>query len=182
MKKLLTLKHWQVFLILTTGFLLNFILVESDFKIGPVSSLLLAVIVGIISLILFFGWVLTIGIFVNGIQDNPYHLRQEILIFAVLSCLIGYSELNLERLAIENLQIPDWVGIILTPLTFFGIIYTFYNVPKSLNSIELDRKVPFRECVVDAFLLFAFPIGVWFIQPRINRLFLANELLENENE
>ncbi len=182
MKKLLTLKHWQVFLILTTGFVLNFILVESEFKIGQISSLKLAVIVGILSLILFFSWVLTIGIFVNGIQDNPYHLRQGILIFAVLSSMIGYSELNIERLAAENLQIPNWFGMILTPLTFFGIIYTFYNVPKSLKSIELDRKVPFRECFVDAFLLFAFPIGVWFIQPRINRLFLANELLENEKE
>ena len=64
MKKLLTLKHWQVFLILTTGFVLNFILVESEFKIGQISSLKLAVIVGILSLILFFSWVLTIGIFV----------------------------------------------------------------------------------------------------------------------
>lgn len=182
MKNILKLKHWQVFLILTTFFALNIILLESEFKIGIVSSLMFAVISAIITLILVFGWVLTIGLFVNRIQDNPYHFRQGILTFAVLSSLIGYSELNSKRLAVENFQTPNWIGFILTPLTFFGIIYTFYNVPKSLKSVELGRKVPFKECFLDAFLLFAFPVGVWFIQPRINRLFLATELLENEKE
>lgn len=67
MKELLKLKHWQVFLILATGFVLNIILLENKFQIGTVSSLMLAVIVGIISLILFFGWILTIGVFVNSI-------------------------------------------------------------------------------------------------------------------
>lgn len=96
--------------------------------------------------------------------------------------MIGYIELNLKRLTIEGIIIPDWFSILMGPLTAFGIIYTFYNVPKSIRSVELGRKVSFKECIIDFLLLFAFPIGVWFIQPRINRLYAVNELIEKENQ
>ena len=158
------------------GFVLNITLIESNFKIGVVSSLELAVAFGILTLIIFFGWVLAIGLFVNSIPENPYRFKNGLLIFAVLSSLVGYSELNFQRLALENNFVPEWISIVLTPLTFFGIVYTFYNVPKSLKSIESGEKASFKEFIVDALLLFAFPIGVWIIQPRVNRIFAVNEL------
>lgn len=182
MKKILTLKHWQVFIVLGLSYTISIALWDSDFLIGNISSLDISVMFGIVSLIFFFLWILTLGLFVNSISENPYRFRKGLLIFSVLCSMTGYVELNLQRLAIEGLNIPIWFSTLMAPLTAFGIIYTFYNVPKSLKSIELDRKVTFKECIVDTILLFAFPIGVWFIQPRINRLFSVNELLENEKE
>jgi hypothetical protein len=182
MKKILTLKHWQVFLVLGLSYIISIALWDSDFYIGSISALDISVIFGIVTLIFFFLWILTLGLFVNSISENPYRFRKGLLIFSVLSSMTGYVGLNLQRLAIEGLDIPIWFSTLMAPLTAFGIIYTFYNVPKSLKSIELDRKVSFKECIVDTILLFVFPIGIWFIQPRINRLFLANELLENEEE
>lgn len=182
MKKLLRLKHWQVFMIFGLSYTTSIAFWNSHFSIGNISSLEISVIFGIVSLIFFFLWILALGLFVNSISENPYRFRKGLLIFSVLCSMTGYVELNLQRLAFEGVDIPVWFSLLMAPLTAFGIIYTFYNVPKSLKSIELDRKVRFKECIVDTILLFAFPIGVWFIQPRINRLISVNELLENEKE
>ncbi|SDD20433.1 hypothetical protein [Williamwhitmania taraxaci] len=95
--------------------------------------------------------------------------------------MIGYAALNLERLTVEGMSFPNWIPMTLTPLVCFGIFYTFYNVPKSLKSLEIGRKAKLSEWIIDAILLFAFPIGIWFIQPRLNRIYLVNEMIESEN-
>jgi hypothetical protein len=41
---------------------------------------------------------MVIGLFLNNIQNNPYHFKKWILTLAVLSTMIGYIKLNLERL------------------------------------------------------------------------------------
>jgi hypothetical protein len=56
------------------------------------------------------------------------------------------------------------------PFTIWGLIYIFSRIPKSLNSIENKRIVKSSEYLKDSLLLFIFPIGVWFIQPRINKI------------
>jgi hypothetical protein len=180
MKIFIKLKHWQIFIILGTGFILNLILSTNKFSIGNITSIGLGTVIGIFTLILFFLWVMTIGIFINRIPANSYHFRTWVLIFATLCNMIGYSELNLERILPISDFIPIWLLTLLTLLTFFGIFYTFYNVPKSLKSIELGRKAHFSEYFISALLLFIFPIGVWFIQPRINRIYNENEIKKIE--
>jgi len=41
---------------------------------------------------------------------------------------------------------------------------------KTLNSAEMQKEAHFSDYIGDFFLLWVFPIGVWFIQPRINSL------------
>lgn len=175
MKNILQLKHWQVFIILMIGYVLNFVLLRFEFSVGSISSLMIAVFFGIMTLILFFSWVLSIGLFFNSLPKNSYRFRKVVLIFAILSCTFGYSELQLSRLAIDNIMVPEWITLSMGPLTIFGVFYTFYKVPKSLRSVELGRKASFKECIVDALLLFAFPIGVWFIQPKVNLYYSLNK-------
>ena len=143
MNKILTLKHWQIFLVPGLSYAISMAIWGNHFSVGNVSSLDISVTFGIIYLISFFLWILTLGLFVNQISENPYRFRKGLLIFSVLCSMTGYIELNLQRLAIEGLIIPYWFSLIIGPLTFWGIIYTFYNVPKSIKSIELGRKVSF---------------------------------------
>ena len=168
MENFLRLKHWQAFSIYASGLLLHILFMIYNFKFGNISSLELSGLFAILTLVFFFLWVLAIGLFANNIKENPYKFRNGLLIFAVLCSTIGYSYLNIERIGLTIEIIPEWVSLILSPFTIFGVIYTFYNVSKSLKSIELNRKATFSEYFLDAILLFAFPIGVWFIQPRIN--------------
>lgn len=171
MNSILKLKHWQMFLILCSTYTISIVFWLNIFSIEKVLALQISVYSAVISLILFFSWVLVIGICLNKIPENPYHFRTPILIFAVLCSMIGYIKLNIERLEQEGLFAQNFFSMLLPLFVFFGIVYTFYNVPKSLKSIELGRKAIFSEWIIDALLLFIFPIGVWFIQPRLNKIF-----------
>jgi hypothetical protein len=175
MKQIVKLKHWQVFGVISFCYLISFFLQEDNFKIGNITSLDLAAIVTIITVILFFSWILTIGIFLNNIPDKPFYFKNYMLFIAVCFCILGYSNLNLQRLVFKNEILPFWMSFITTPLTLWGIYFSFYNVSKLLKSIELNREAKFSECILDAITLFAFPVGVWFIQPRINRILMLTD-------
>jgi hypothetical protein len=65
---------------------------------------------------------------------------------------------------------PGW----LVPLHLACMVclfYLLYFVSKNLVLAETKKPVSFYEYAGPLFLLWFFPVGVWFIQPRINRLF-----------
>jgi hypothetical protein len=41
---------------------------------------------------------------------------------------------------------------------------------KTLKTVELGRAVKIDEYAGEAFLIWMIPLGVWFIQPRLNNL------------
>lgn len=55
-------------------------------------------------------------------------------------------------------------------LTMFAIIYTMYFTAKTITSVEMKKETHFSDYIGDFFLIWFFPVGVWFIQPRINRI------------
>ena len=63
---------------------------------------------------------------------------------------------------------------VIIPLHLFSmacLLYCTYFAAKSLKAVELQRPVTFSDYVGEFFLFVFFPIGVWFIQPKINRIF-----------
>ena len=182
MNGIIRLKHWQVFSIVVIGYIISYVLPTTNFEIGSITSLELAAIATIITLILLFSYILTIGLYLNNIKNNPYHFRNWVLIIAILCCILGYSYISLQKLKLDNELIPFWIGFISTPLTFWGVCYAYYSVAKSLKSIELDREAKISEFIIDAIAIFMLPIGVWFIQPRLNRILKVVELIENEKQ
>ncbi|MBI3240197.1 MAG: hypothetical protein HYZ43_15335 [Flavobacteriia bacterium] len=44
-----------------------------------------------------------------------------------------------------------------------------------LKSVELQREAVYTEYSSDFFLIWFFPVGVWSIQPRINRIVQGNQ-------
>jgi hypothetical protein len=57
-------------------------------------------------------------------------------------------------------------------LSMFCLFYCIYFIARALRSVELNRIVTFSDFAGDFFLIWFFPIGIWIIQPRINRLFI----------
>jgi len=55
--------------------------------------------------------------------------------------------------------------------SMFCIFYCFYFISKSLKAVEQQRNVTSGDYVGEFFLMWFSFIGVWFIQPRINKLF-----------
>jgi hypothetical protein len=55
-------------------------------------------------------------------------------------------------------------------LSIFGMIYTLYFVAKTFKTVELQREVEFSDFVGEFFLIWFYFIGVWFVQPKINKM------------
>lgn len=169
--RIFTIKNWQLFLFLCTTYVLGILLWSGNNEILGSKTLYFSVGFSVLTLILFFGWVFLLGISLNAIEGNAYKFNKWILLIASFLGMLIYIELNLSRLGNESFQFPNFFSILIAPLGMFGILYTFYNVPKSLKTLELGRKANLAEFILDSLLMFAFPIGIWFIQPRVNKIY-----------
>lgn len=52
----------------------------------------------------------------------------------------------------------------------FCIFYSIYFVAKTFKTVELQREVRFGEFAGEFFLLWFYMIGIWIIQPKINKM------------
>ena len=59
-------------------------------------------------------------------------------------------------------------------LTVFSIFHTMYFAAKTIKCVELKRNVTFSDMAGEFFLIWFFLIGVWILQPRINKLIDGN--------
>ena len=55
-----------------------------------------------------------------------------------------------------------------------------YFCSKTIKTVELQKEVFFGEFIGDFFGLWFYPIGIWFIQPKINKL--AKDKIETIND
>jgi hypothetical protein len=52
----------------------------------------------------------------------------------------------------------------------FCIFYCLYFVAKVFKTVELQRKVTFSDFAGEFFMIWFFPIGIWIVQPKINKM------------
>ena len=162
----LKLAPWKLFLILTGALVFPMVVFEST-PPNRVSFFVYAVFYSV----LVFGWVVSIGIEANrkledGLKKSPY-----LMLLGLIYCAVygGISIFFLMPTSVEDL--PVNLGLIF-PLHFisFGCsIYSMGYSAKRLKSLQI-RKIPvFSEYVSILLGFWFFPLGVWFIQPKVNR-------------
>jgi len=169
-------KHWQIFLIV--GGMIGLFMTFSGTQVdaGFITSGELKPLFGVLGVIAMFIWILSVGLLINRIPSNPYKFKKGLFILAILLCIIGYSTLHISSVFMDKIPgLGLWTASLI-PSTFFGVIYVFYNVSRSLKSLETSREAGFGECLGYALLLFFVPVGVWIIQPKINKI--SNENIE----
>lgn len=131
---------------------------------------------------LFFGWLWTLGTRLAARLPAAAPARTG-WFRAGLLLPVGYIGLLLLCIGLlfqhaRMPALPPVTLLLLLPLhllSMAGIFYALYFVAKTLNAVERQRPVGLAECLGDFFLLWFFPVGIWFIQPRINRLFAPDE-------
>lgn len=67
---------------------------------------------------------------------------------------------------------PIWF-LIIFPLHLFSmfcIFYLMYKAAKTIKIAEVQKPVSFGDFAGEFFLLWFFPIGIWILQPKINKL------------
>lgn len=178
MKSILRIKAWQVFIILILYVILTVATSIFKLSISDWSTVQMHGFIRIVGLTIFTLWLFVVGLELNRTNDNPHKFNNLIFAIASLSFLLGYASLNIALFPKLDATIPLLFRILSMPLTLFGLIFLFYNIPMSLKSIELGRKANFTECLLDALLFFscAMGIGIWWLQPRLNKIEAKNTI------
>ncbi|MGL4597261.1 MAG: hypothetical protein ACRCYO_07025 [Bacteroidia bacterium] len=180
MNALLRLKHWQLFILLyAIPFVLYLIVVITTL----VSQNMMAMGVGMLLLMVYsigsFGtWMYAVAKLSFEMRPQGSEMRitrfQLALLFpafyfALLFLIIFYFISNLPDVSAPN----PLLFLLIIPchlISMFCIFYVLYFVAKTFKGAELQYPVHFSDYFVDFILVWFLPVGIWFLQPRINAL------------
>jgi len=118
----------------------------------------------------FFGWIWSLGLFLNSIVQSALRLKVGPFRFALI-----YPALYVFAfMAVFFQSAKPVLFAIIFPfhlLAMFCMFYLLYFASKSLVLAETGKPASFSDYAGPFFLIWFYPIGVWFIQPRVNRLY-----------
>jgi hypothetical protein len=202
MKFVLHLKHWQLFLIMfaipmvlyIAAFVLMFasVMNASYSELSPFAIFIgcILVICWLISGCILIAWMFNVatGLYKKlpegmGMKIKRFYfafffpmiyLAVILIAGSILTYISVYSPEMLEgsepppyALAI----IPVFLFVHFTALAC--MFYQLYFIAKSLKSVELNKEAALSDYVAEFVLIWFSFIGVWFIQPRINKIFAS---------
>lgn len=187
-------KHWQLFL-LTFGVpvvfqfgMMAIIMVTIAVQADPDPNIMFAYmrffpLIMMLFVAILYGWYWSVAI---GLQKKvPENVPMKVKKFKVfffipviyIVVFLGFFTIVLNRLFTDNPE-PDIVFLgglifVIFPLNLFAmfcVFYCLYFIAKTFKTVELQREVKFGDFVGEFLLIWFFPIGIWFIQPKINKM------------
>ena len=130
--------------------------------------------------LIFFAWLWSIAI---GLQKSiPTEIKMKVNKFKIfffipvtyITLLMVYVNQLYSGIGLPVFFNGGWVIGIILPLHLFSmfcIFYTMYFVAKTIKTAELQRATGFSDFAAEFFLLWFYYIGIWFIQPKVNKLY-----------
>lgn len=130
--------------------------------------------------LLIFGWFWSIAI---GLQKKiPEGIEMKVKKFKVLFffplvyiiLLMVYLTGLFNGMGTSRFLRGEWFLAIILPLHLFSmfcIFYSMYFAARTIKTAELQRKVGFGDFIGEFFLLWFYFVGIWIIQPKVNKLF-----------
>jgi len=166
-------KHWQVFLIVVGFYLAG--------QIAFINSIILSsrpadylsrfawgvAILGALCTSVFFVWLWSLGKFLDPIIHTDLRMNHGLFRIALIyagAYLILFMALS-SNPRIVRAAIPLHLSFMLC------MFYAVYFVSKALVLAETGKASSFYDYAGPFFLLWFFPIGIWILQPRIDRLY-----------
>ncbi len=140
-------------------------------------------------------WAITIGLkdkLPAGVKFNTTRFKVFFFFPAAyffIFILIFFSAFDLFMESALTNKAPDLDGFFFYYPLFFGlfflshlfsifcIIHTLYWSAKVIKSVETQKEASFSDFAAEFFLIWFYPVGVWFIQPKVNS-FVLEELKE----
>jgi len=192
--RFLKAKHWQLFTLMfgipmlfqlgMTGSIFSDIHSEINpdpkefFNMMKFFPLIMLLYMGV-----FFGWFWSIAIGLQKKVPENIHLKTKkfklfffiplIYIFLFLLFIVGIFSGILQNGTAPNGGFIGGMIVIILPLhliSMFGIFYSMYFVAKTFKTVELQREVNFGDFAGEFFMLWFYFIGIWIIQPKINKI------------
>ena len=172
-------KHWQIFLLLFlvsvgqfVGSIAIMVASPSSEELGRGQLVGLGLLDGLLALV-FLSYLWFAGSFLCSV--TPQDLRPGLSFFRVAIFYPIVMAVMAYATAPFSLSGRPWPFGVFTALSLFAFVCGIYDinfVSKALAMAETgDPKVLGDYSGIFFLFLFFFPIGVWFIQPRINRLY-----------
>ncbi len=128
---------------------------------------------------LFFGWFWSIAIGLKEkipreikLKTNKFKFFFFFPLFYIM-LLILHMAAKFYGLTPNTFNTGNWTIALILPVHLFSmfcIFYSMYFVAKTIKTVELQKKVRFGDFAGEFFLLWFYIIGIWIIQPKINRL------------
>jgi hypothetical protein len=152
---------------------------SSSIRIHPdeFSSKIVWFLIRVFQLFILIGWPWTIGINLykilpTDLKDRKIQIFKTIVSLYLLALLIEHILFAMNNA--HSLLNP--LGNLLVYVTVILVLHIYFAqfIAKELESMELQRVATWADYSGTFFLLFFAPIGIWWIQPRINKIF-ANE-------
>jgi hypothetical protein len=192
--KFLKAKHWQLFtLMFGIPVLFQIVMMVTIFsninsETNPDPLVLFNMfkfypIIIIIYMGALFGWFWSIAIGLqNKVPKNVTMKTKKFKIFFFipliyifcLAIFIGvmFSGIIQTEAELSNGIVGGLIVIILPLhlLSIFGMFYSIYFVAKTFKTVELQKEVNFGEFAGDFFMIWFYFIGIWIIQPKINKM------------
>jgi hypothetical protein len=134
----------------------------------------------ILFIFVLFGWFYSVGKNLNKKLPDIVKLnltKFKWLFFIPVACMLffyPFAHFVLFNKVSNGIEPNIGIFAVIIPLWLFSMFCMFFCIyfnAKSLKTVELQREVTFRDYVIEFFLFWFFPIGVWFIQPKINKIF-----------
>lgn len=184
-KAFLTAKHWQLF-ILMVGLPFLFQTVTLVYVIvmdSPMLALSTFPIFMLLYISIFFGWFWSMGVGLHKFLPEQHNLKLKkfkvfffiplIYISLLMVGMMYFGVFNDFPPPEDKLLISLILIVPLHLFTMFCLLYMLYFCAKTLKSIELQRNVEFADYAGEFFLLWFYIIGVWILQPKINKIYSA---------
>lgn len=178
------LKAWQVFILLVLPMFASQFYLVSNMP-SPSSSLRppsmeefealfrQTLLMTLLMVVLLLGWLLSIGFAANRRVEQNIRLNSNL---AICCAIFAASYIALAQVIFpvpgSNSSGGVSVGVIvpLHMLAMFAIFYVLGFAARNIIMAERQAKVSFFDYSGPFFLMWFFPIGLWFVQPRVNRL------------
>ncbi|TPE43999.1 hypothetical protein [Pontibacter mangrovi] len=178
---LVRLRHWQAFLLL---FVLPLLLQQGllwllgalGISAGRVLTMLLdALPATVITL-----WLWTVGARLykrlpESIKITPLYFYLGCLYMLLYALLFVYTWAVI-RDSLAAGTLPLGMLALLVPMHLFATfcyLYAAYFAGRSLVSVETPRVAQSGEYLGTVFLFMLLPLGIWFLQPRLRRIYLS---------
>jgi hypothetical protein len=163
MKKILTIRHWQLFFLLA-GYWCLLVMILNAIEAETTNSLdqTLFTLIPITLYPLFLGYSLRKYVAPAGhVMVNDIREFKFFGMLWVVSCT-AFNAINADRAIIQPM---------LGMLSFYAF-FRFARLPARIIKYgELKRQPTFWEYVVYVFQMFCWPLCIWWIQPTVNELF-----------
>jgi len=180
-KILLRLKHWQLFVLAILWVVVPFTFLLTLWRNAAASWVLMFIMLLFpvcLYVCFYLIWFYTLA--VNAHKKLPETVKMNLTRFKIIFFIpvgffvfmgfwlfgfTGFLDIDLLEAGVSILE-----GVF--PLISIScFVYCLYFNAKSFRAAELQRPVTFSDFAGEFFLIGLFPLGVWFIQPRINRMF-----------